>query len=317
MNHPVVSALLPVVLLIALGAFAGRRRWVGPGSVKDLSNLVFLVLSPALLFRSMSGVRLEQIVLGPLGAYFIAAFAIYLSVLAVGGFNRQAAVLGLAATFSNTFMIGVPLVALAYGEAGLVHLFPLISVHALILLTMATVVLELAVQRERRAEGHAATRPLSHSVLQAVRNAVLHPVPLPILAGLAFGQTGLVLPAVIDKPLQLLGQAFGPVALLMVGVTLAQTPVGKLWRPALGLALLKNFLHPALVLAAGWVLGLSGVPFAVMVLAACLPIGANVFLLSQRYEVAQSLVTASVAVSTLLAMVSLSLVLAGAGRLGA
>src|SRR6478752_4025532 len=168
MNHPVVSALLPVVLLIALGVFAGRRHWVGPAAVKDLSNLVFLVLSPALLFRAMSGVRPEQIVLGPLAAYFIGAFVIYFGVLAFGGFNRQAAVLGLAATFSNTFMIGVPLVTLAYGEAGLVHLFPLISVHALILLTVATVVLELAVQRERRAEGDAAARPMLHSVLQAV-----------------------------------------------------------------------------------------------------------------------------------------------------
>jgi malonate transporter len=44
-----------------------------------------------------------------------------------------------------------------------------------------------------------------------VRNGMLHPVPLPILAGLLFAQTGLVLPPVVDKPLQLLGQALGPI----------------------------------------------------------------------------------------------------------
>ena len=62
------------------------------------------------------------------------ALLIFFGMLAVRGFNREAAVLGLAATFSNTFMIGVPLVTLAYGEAGLVQLFPLISIHALVLL---------------------------------------------------------------------------------------------------------------------------------------------------------------------------------------
>ena len=49
MNHPVVSSLFPVVLMIALGFFAGRRGMVAASSVKDLSQLVFYLLSPALL----------------------------------------------------------------------------------------------------------------------------------------------------------------------------------------------------------------------------------------------------------------------------
>jgi predicted permease len=48
---------------------------------------------------------------------------------------------------------------------------------------------------------------------------------------------------------------------------------------------------------------------AVMVLAAALPIGANVFLFSQRYKVAEELVTASLAVSTGLGLLTLSLVM--------
>ena len=57
-------------------------------------------------------------------------------------------------------------------------------------------------------------------------------------------------------------------------------------------------------------LGLSGLPLTVMVVAAALPIGANVFMFSQRYEVAQELVTASVAVSTASGVVTISLVMA-------
>ena len=43
---------------------------------------------------------------------------------------------------------------------------------------------------------------------------------------------------------------------------------------------------------------LTGLPLTVMIAAASLPIGANVFMFSQRYEVAEELVTAGVAVST-------------------
>lgn len=149
----------------------------------------------------------------------------------------------------------------------------------------------------------------------AVRNALLHPVPLPIIAGLLFAQTGLALPAVLDAPLQLLGNAFGPLALILVGVTLASTAVGEHWRGALALSAVKNLLHPALVAATGWALGLSGVPLAVMVLVASLPIGANVYLFSQRYAVAKELITASVGLSTLLALVTVSLVLAASAML--
>ena len=147
------------------------------------------------------------------------------------------------------------------------------------------------------------------TVLQAVRNGVLHPVPLPIVVGLLFAQTGLVLPAVVDKPLQLLGQALGPLALLLVGVTLVFTPVGHHFKAALRIAVAKCIVHPLLLAALGWALGLSGLPLAVMIVAASLPVGANVFLFAQRYEVAQDEVTASVAVSTVLALVTMPVVI--------
>ena len=226
MNSPVFASLIPVILFIALGFFAGRRGWIRATSVKDLSNLVFMVLTPALLFRTMSTVHVQDLDFGPVAIYFAAAGLIFAATLGVQGFSTLAAARGLANTFSNTIMIGVPLVGLAFGEAGLVTLFTLISVHALILLTGATVVFELAAAREHAAkddDGGGTQQPMWRTVLQAVRNGIVHPVPLPIIAGLLFAQTGLVLPEVVGKPLQLLGQALGPIALLLVGVTLAFT----------------------------------------------------------------------------------------------
>ncbi|MDP1998382.1 MAG: AEC family transporter, partial [Rhodoferax sp.] len=42
MNHPVLTALIPVVLLIAIGFIAGRAGWIRAVATKDLSNLVFM-----------------------------------------------------------------------------------------------------------------------------------------------------------------------------------------------------------------------------------------------------------------------------------
>lgn len=312
LDHPVLSSLLPVVLLIGIGFVAGRMKLIRGEAVRDLSNLVFLVLVQALLFRTMATSHLERLDLKSVALYYIVAGAMFFALLLIQGLNSRSAVLALAAIFSNTLMIGVPLVQLAYGQAGLVHLFTLISMHALVLLTLATVVIELLVAREQSQQnpGQQPRRHIAATVARAVKNAILHPVPLPIIAGFLYSLTGIGLHPVVERPLKLLGDAFGPVALVLVGVTLAQTAIGRHLKGALGISVLKTIVHPILMAAVGWALGLRGLPLTVMVVAAALPVGANVFLFSQRYHKAEDLVTASVAVSTAMGLVTISVVMA-------
>ncbi|ARU05405.1 transporter [Comamonas serinivorans] len=298
---------MPVVLFIALGFVVARLRWMSPVGVKELGNLVFLVLTPALLFRTMGQVHLDQLNFEAVGIYFVAAGVVFFGVLAGHGLTCVGAARALACTFGNTIMIGVPLIGMLYGEAGQVQLFTLISIHSLVLLTGATVVFELAAARERAQGGDAA--PMWRTVLRALRNGILHPIPLPIIAGLVWSGLGLPLPEVIDKPLSLMGLALGPLSLLLVGATLAQATVGRHLKVALAMAGVKNAVFPALMLGLGWWLGLRGLPLAVMTCAAALPTGANVFMFAQRYNTGADEITAEVATSTVLALLSMPLVL--------
>ena len=313
---PVLASLIPVILLITTGFVAARAGWLRPESVKDLSTLLFFVLTPALMFRTMSRVHLESLNLLPIAAYFTAAVSLFVAVVWIGRGTRRAAAMAISATFGNTVAIGIPLVSLAYGEGALVTLFTLVAVHALILLTLTTVVFELAVARESAAQPKGGAKPLAVNIAVAVKNGIVNPATLPTLLGLSFAQTGMALPEVLDNTLKLLAGAMGPVALLLVGATLLGARVGELARPALGLALLKNALLPLLVAVSGWAWGLSGLTLTVMVVAAAMPVGANAFLFAQRYNVAQPLVTASVAVSAVLALVTVSVVMALAAMLG-
>ena len=321
MTQLVLSAMLPVFLLIAAGYVAAKKGLVRPVAVKDLSNLVFLLLTPALFFRTMSQVHVQELDFRPVFAYFSAAGILFAGTLLVQGFNRRAAVLALAGTFSNTVMIGIALIGLMYGPQGMVTLLTLISVHSLVLLTSATLVLEFAVAHEQDTalqvgnQPELPRRPLVMTVLKAVKNSIIHPVPLPIICGLLFAQTSLTLHPGIDRALELLGNAFSPMALVLVGITLGSTPVGKHMKAALGLSLVKNVGHPVLVFLLCRLFGVGGLPMAVMVVASALPIGANVFLFAQRYKVAEDLVTASVVVSTALALLTLSVVLMLSGYL--
>nr|WP_238826070.1 AEC family transporter [Comamonas sp. CAH-2] len=306
-DTPALTALLPVVLLIVLGFIAAKVDWVRPAAVKDLTNLVFYILTPALLFRTMASVKLGELDFSPILVYFLAVGLVFVGTMLVFGFNTLAAARALAHTFSNNVMIGIPLVGLVYGQEGLVTLLTLISVHALVLLGSGTVVFELAQARQFSSEGR--PQGLARTLGQAIKNSVIHPIPLPIIAGLLYAQTGWGIPGVVDKPLQLLGSALGPMALLLVGITLAYSKLGSMIRPAMRIAVVKTVVHPILFLGVAWLLGLRGIPMAAMALAAGLPVGANVYIFSQRYGVAQEEVTACIALSTGLSLFTLPVVL--------
>ncbi|QNP48928.1 AEC family transporter [Diaphorobacter aerolatus] len=304
-----LASLIPVLFCIALGWVVARIGWVRDAAIKDLSNLVFLVLTPALLFRTMGNVRIQELDFKPVVLYFAAVAILFVGTLLLRGLSKRAAAQALACVFGNTVMIGVPIVQFVFGNDALIVLFTLVSLHSLILLTSATLIFELAETREARERGEGAPVPLWRTLLQAARKSIIHPVPLPILIGLIFAQTGLKLPDGIDKGLQMIGNALSPMALLLVGISLAYTRIGANLRMATVITLVKNVAMPALVLAIAPLLGVSGLPLAVMFVIAAMPVGANVFYFTQRYGVMQQEVSASIAASTAFALVSLPLVI--------
>ena len=195
---------------------------------------------------------------------------------------------------------------------------------ALIILTFATLLFELAGARENNQAGASTgQQSLPATLWKTIKGAVLHPVSLPAFAGLMFAQTGWVIPEAIDKPMDWMGKAYSPLALLMVGIQLFQV-LGKglpwrtaaspeasavRWNEVLQVVALKNLLHPLLILAGGWWLGLPLLPMTVMMVTACMPVGINSYMFATRYKVLEAEVSLSLSLSVICAVVSVPLML--------
>jgi predicted permease len=224
------------------------------------------------------------------------------------------------ATFANSVQLGIPMAAALFGEAGLALHIALVSLHALVLLSLATALAEGALARERaRAAGGGS---LARTLMHTVRQTVVHPVVLPILAGLAWNLTGLGLHPVVDEVLALLASAVVPLCLLLIGLSLAAYGLKAHWRGAIGLVLVKLFVAPALVLVVGQaVFGLQGLPLAVIVMLAALPVGSNALIFAQRYcgegGTLEAEATAAIVVSTVAFVGTAALWLAVLGLVGA
>ena len=306
-----VSVILPAAIIVSAGYYAGRRILDAAG-IKALSELVFNLFLPCLLFRSMATSSFAGSDLTLLAAYFSATLAWFGIVLLYcrhrhGQNVDGAVVLGLGAVFSNTVQLGIPIQKLAFGDDGLKLHLSIIALHSLILLTAATIWVEVS---RARANGAAEDAGLTKSLFYVVKASVIHPVILPIIIGLAWSFAGWPLPLWADQPLGFLASAAGPMMLVLMGAQLSNMKLSEHWSGALAMTVAKNMLHPLLVFAVTWGLGLSPLAIAVAVTCAALPMGANVFLFAQRYNANESLVTAATALSSLIALVSLTVVLA-------
>ena len=306
-----ISVILPASLVVGAGYYAGRRILDAAG-VKALSELVFNLFLPCLLFRSMASSQFGGADLTLLAAYFGASLLWFAAVAlyywhryrqAMGG----AIVMGLGAVFSNTVQLGIPIQKLAFGEAGLKLHLSIIALHSLVLLTAATIWFEIS---RARNDGTRPRAGLGRSLFQVIKASVIHPVILPIIIGLMWSFAGWPLPGWADQPLGFLASAAGPMMLVLMGAQLSNMHLSEHWRGAVALTVAKNLLHPLLIFAVTWALELSPLAIAVAVTCAALPMGANVFLFAQRYNSNESLITAATALSSLVALASLTVVLA-------
>jgi len=303
------EVIFPVVALIAIGFGAARFGRFSDLGIRALSDITFLIFMPALLFGALARADFGSLSPGAALAYYGAGLPLFAAVLVVQCWRGRplgnAVIQALCAVFSNTAMLGIPLVRLAFGEAGLAFLLTIIAFHALTFLTLGTLLIELG-GGSAAARGSAGRGGLAVRILQVVRSSLIHPVVLPILAGLAWSAAGLKLPRPIDVPLGMLAAAAAPLCLVLLGASLARFDLLAGLRGALALTALKSFVHPLLAWTVGrFVLGLDPLPLAVATVAASLPIGANVYLFAQRYQTGAEQTSAGVTLSTLVAAFSL------------
>ncbi len=318
----VLYKLLAIVATIGLGWLAMQRGWLAPRTTSNedttqvLGNATMVLFVPALLFRTIVRQDLAALPWRILAAYFVPALLYMLVVYAWHRLHQrqsgaEPATRAIAVTYGNAVQLGIPMAAALFGEAGLALHIALISLHGLLLLTVLTVLAEADLARGSGSASRWATLRVT------VRNTLIHPVVLPVLAGLLWNLTGLGLHPVVDQSLQTLGQAAVPMALALIGASLATHGVQGHLRNAWGMAAMKLLVMPAVVLlVAHQVFGLRGMPLAVLVMMAALPAGTNAVIFAGRYRTLLAEVSVAVVMATFAFVVTAGLWLAVLGWVG-
>jgi malonate transporter and related proteins len=288
--------LLPDFLLIALGVGLARMRGFGTSFWSGVERLVYYVLFPALLFRSLATSPLslgDASKLVVVGLAFTAA-GMALSALARPLFRLPAPTF--AACFQCAFRFNTYVALAAASRVAGPHGLAAISLLIGVLVPAVNVAAVAMLVRGGDAR-----------ILPALAR---NPLLLACAAGIAWNLARWPVPALPARVMELLAAAALPLGLLAVGAALrferGTLPVAAVvWWHAIKLAIL-----PAIAYGLSSVLGLSAVERQVAVIMAAVPTATSAYILAVQMNGVGAPVALLISTGTVIAVVTLPLWLA-------
>lgn len=307
---PILLKTLPFFAVIGLGFAAGRTRFFSDDATAYLTKFVFYFALSAMLFGFAANLDLASVFSwGFVAAYLLGSGLIWalVAVVAVlrGAGPQEAVFEAHTGVIGNVGFLGIPMLSLLMGPAAVGPVLLVLAVD-LIVFSSVLIMVITAARGGRMTPG--IFRLLGIGLLK-------NPMIVSMVLGLVWGATGWSLPAPVAEFLTLLGAAATPCALFAIGASLAGRRAERVG-VAVWLTFAKLVLHPAAVaVAALWIFTVDRYAAGVMIAAASLPVAGNVFILAQHYGVAPQRVSATILISTLISVVSVTAVIAIVGGL--
>lgn len=287
-----VSAILPIALVALVGVWVGRMFTL---ERQTLARLSIYALVPALVLHSLAKTTLELgDAIAILTAFIIHTSFLYLIAVTLGKvlkFSSDEKKSLIATTiFANVGNMGLPFVLFSLGEAGLERAIVYLVGSSLMTASVFPIVL--------KGEG----------VLKGLRYTACLPVLWAAIAGLVLQGSGSILPIPIERGVTLLSEGAIPVALLMLGIQLSETPFifGRYELLGAGLRLI---ISPVLAFNIANLVGLTGIDRQVVVLQAAMPVAVNSLIWVTELGGDTVRVARTIVISTLLSLGTLPVVL--------
>jgi predicted permease len=297
-----LTALAPIFFLIALGYLLRRIGVPGDGFWTGAEKLTYYLLFPALLLHSLAAASLGGLAVLPAAAALTTGVVtIALIALAIRPWLHVD-----GPAFSSVFQgtirfntyVGIAAALALYGKPGLT-----LTAIAIGVLVPVVNVLSVAVLAHFAAE-----RP--QGVVRLIGAIAANPLIIACALGAGLNLGAIELPDLIADILRFLGRASLPIGLLAVGAGLSLKAARKAGPAVVVTSALKLIALPLVTLAACQLFGVSGLTAKVVLLFSALPISASAFVLASQMGGDKELMAAALTLTTVLAAVTLPLILA-------
>jgi len=301
----ILSALVPVILVIASGYLIARTGLITGEQWRGVEQLAFYALFPAVLFRTIALADFNSFPTLNMGGALLAAVTV-IALALLGARTAIERIWGIGpdrytSIFQGTLrwnaMIALAIADNVAGDAGLamlavamVFMIPVLNIASILVLS-------------RYASG---TAP---SGAKIARDLYTNPFILSIGAGVVWNLSGLSLPSMLDETLEIFARAALPIGIICVGAGL---DLRSLRRPGPALTMgtfLRPVFMPLLAFGFAGLFGVTGPALAIVIIASSVPCASNSYLLARQMGGDAKLMAEIITLQTLAATVTIPLAL--------
>lgn len=297
MTAALLIALIPIALLIALGAYLKRLNFLADTFWSQAERLGYYVLLPSLFFHGLATAKLDGVpVQGMIMALVLSTVVVSLLLLGARRFIN-----GDNAAFTSVFQggirfnnyVGVSAAAGLFGSQGIA----LAAVANAAIVPTVNILCVLVFARY----GSSGRMP----VRKVFRQLALNPLVLACFGGILVQVLGWNLVAGFEPVLKALGQASLPLGLLCVGAALELGSIRQWLRPVGCSSVVKFLVMPSVTLWACHLFGLSGKAAIAALLFQALPTASSSYIMARQLGGDAPLMAGIIACQTLLAGIAL------------
>ena len=288
------DAVLPAVLIAAVGYVAGQKFNLDK---QTLSRVCLYILVPALTFKSLVESAIDLSIAWRLAVAAIAfpfvEIPIFLALFKALKWDQSTSrAMLLASVFTNAGNYGLPVCLFAFGQEGM-------DLGVVFMVSQTLMLSSLGVYIAASAQSGASS---------ALRQVLKMPALYAAAAGILVRASGIAVPTMLSRPVGLLAQAAVPVFLLLLGLQLlGSSAEGASWKEPAVTVPLRLVVAPILAGLVGWTVGLSGLPWKVLVLQGAMSTPVNATVLAQEFGAKPEAVSRVTALTTVASVVTLTL----------
>lgn len=295
-----INLLLPQVavmlLLIATGFICNKVGILGNETERPLSNLLLMVVIPALIIHSYQRDYNTELATGLLLSFALAIIShlvgISISYICIRRKTKNAEIERFAAIYSNCAFMAIPLISAIFGSDGVFYSITYITIFNILNWT------------------HGASMISESRKFSSMLKIIFSPTIISIAIAMTLFFLQIRLPSIVLTSLDYLGSLSSPLSMIVTGIALSQAGIFKTL--ATPRAYYVSFLRLLLIpLTTVLLFKLLPIPRTIMltnIIATACPSAITVILFSSRYNKDSTYASKSVAISTIFSLVTIPVV---------
>ena len=303
----VLLIFIPFYGLITVGIFLRFLNFFQKSFFYDLSKLTFYIIMPAFIMLSIANVDIKKffqykfILLYEINTIIIFILSAIISKNIFLLTRAQSGIFGLNCSYPNYGYIGIPLSILAFGNKAALPIALIIFADTIVLLMLTIFFISISNNKL------SFLKRLELLIISLLKN----PLMLAVIFGTIISFFELRLYISIKNFLNILAGAAIPLALISIGGLLQINNIMYYKFKELGfISIMKLVIHPILITGAFVFFDFQNIIWLkTAILASCLPVASNVFLISNSYNTFQSESAQAITLSTIFSTFSIPIVL--------